>query len=94
MLIDLEGASPHEEDEWVGRRIALGETILRVTKPDARCAITTQDPDSGIRDLDTLRSIIAYRGLRDGEHADFGVLADVDRPGRIRLGDEVSVLDD
>lgn len=93
MLIDLEGAEPHEEDTWIGRRIALGDAILRVIKPDARCAITTQDPDTGTRDLDTLRTLIAYRGLRDGKHADFGVLADVVQPGRIRVGDEVAVLD-
>jgi uncharacterized protein YcbX len=92
MLIDLEGAKAHEEDTWIGGRIAIGEAILRVTKPDARCAITTQDPDTGVRDLDTLRTIIGYRGLRNGKDADFGVLADVERPGRIRVGDEVSVL--
>ncbi len=94
MLIDLEGAAPHEEDTWIGRRIALGESILRVIEPDARCAITTQDPDTGTRDLDTLRTLIAYRGLRDGKYADFGVLADVEQPGRIRLGDAVTVLDE
>jgi uncharacterized protein YcbX len=93
MLIDLEGAAPREEDSWIGRRIALGDAILRVTKPDARCAITTQDPDTGVRDLDTLRTIISYRGLREGKHADLGVLADVERPGRIRVGDEVVPLD-
>lgn len=93
MLIDLEGAEPHEEDTWIGRRIALGDAILRVTKPDARCAITTQDPDTGMRDLDTLRTLISYRGLREGKHADFGVLADVEQPGRIRVGDEVAPLD-
>jgi uncharacterized protein YcbX len=93
MLIELEGATAHEEDTWVGRRIAVGDAVLQVTKPDARCAITTQDPDTGERDLDTLRTLIAYRGLREGKHADFGVLADVARAGRVRLGDEVSVLD-
>jgi uncharacterized protein len=93
MLIDLEGAEAHEEDTWIGRRIGVGDAILRVTKPDARCAITTQDPVIGMRDLDTLRTIISYRGLREGKHADFGVLADVVQPGRIRVGDEVSVLD-
>jgi hypothetical protein len=93
MLINLEGAEAHEEDTWVGRRIGIGDAILRVTKPDARCAITTQDPDTGMRDLDTLRSIIGYRGLREGKHADFGVLADVVQPGRIRVGDEVQILD-
>jgi uncharacterized protein YcbX len=64
-----------------------------VTKPDARCAITTQDPDTGMSDLDTLRTIIGYRGLREGKHADFGVLADVVSPGRIRVGDAVTLLD-
>jgi uncharacterized protein YcbX len=93
MLINLEGAEPHEEDTWIGKRIELGDAVLRVLKPDARCAITTQDPDTGSRDLDTLRTIISYRGLREGKHADFGVLADVVQPGRIRLGDAVTVLD-
>jgi uncharacterized protein YcbX len=93
MLINLEGTEPHEEDTWIGKRIGLGDAVLRVLKPDARCAITTQDPDTGSRDLDTLRTIISYRGLREGKHADFGVLADVVQPGRIRLGDAVTVLD-
>jgi uncharacterized protein YcbX len=92
MLIDLHGAEAHEEDTWVGGRIAIGDAILRVTKPYARCAITTQHPESGTVDLDTLRTIISYRGLREGKHADFGVLADVERPGKMRLGDEVTVL--
>ena len=43
--------------------------------------------------LDTLRTLIAYRGLREGKHADFGVLADVAQPGRVRVGDRVTVLD-
>jgi uncharacterized protein YcbX len=93
MLIDLEGAEPHEEDTWIGRRIAIGDAVLQVTKPDARCAITTQDPETGTRDLDTLRTLIAYRGLREGKHADFGVLADVAQPGRIRVGDPVTLVD-
>ncbi|MBI2762409.1 MAG: MOSC domain-containing protein [Chloroflexi bacterium] len=96
MLIELDGTVPHVEDDWVGLRIAIGEAILRVTDRDGRCAITTQDPETGERDLDTLRTIIGYRGLmpdRTGApKAMFGVLADVERPGRIRLGDEVEVL--
>ena len=93
MLLDIAGAAAHEEDTWIGRRIRIGGAVLAVTLPDARCAITTQHPDSGARDLDTLRTLIAYRGLRDGKHADFGVLADVVQPGRVRLGDGVQVLE-
>ena len=93
MLIELEGAGAHEEDTWIGEEVAVGSAVLHITKPDARCAITTQDPSTGTRDLDTLRTLIAYRGLREGKHADFGVLADVAQPGRIRVGDSVTVLD-
>ena len=93
MLIEVAGAAAHEEDGWIGGRIGIGEATLEITKPDARCAITTHDPDSGLRDLDTLRGIIQYRGLRDGRKADFGVLGEVASPGRIRVGDEVVVLE-
>lgn len=93
MLMNVEDAAAHEEDTWIGKRIRVGEAVLRVTKPDARCAMTTHDPTTGEPDLDTLRTIISYRGLRDGKNADFGVLADVEQPGRVRLGDEVVPLD-
>lgn len=92
MLIELDGLAAHEEDGWIGRQVAVGSAVLRVTKRTARCAITTQDPDTGRPDLDTLRTIIGYRGLRDGKHADFGVLGEVEQPGRVRVGAAVTVL--
>ena len=95
MLIELEGAVAHEEDAWIGEEVAVGSAVVHITKPDARCAITTQDPDTGERDLDTLRTIIRYRGFRqdDSERKiDFGVLGDVHRPGRVTVGDPVMVV--
>lgn len=94
MLIEVEGAGPHEEDTWIGSQVQIGSAVLAITKPDARCAITTQSPDTGERDLDTLRTILRYRGFRAGdpEHKiDFGVLGEVAVPGRISVGDEVRV---
>ncbi len=91
MLIELAGAEPHEEDSWVGGRIGLGEAVLEVSGPVVRCAMTTHDPDTGLRDYDTLRAIKTYRGLTDGGVV-FGVKAEVATPGLIRLGDEVRVL--
>jgi uncharacterized protein YcbX len=93
MLIELAGGEAHQEDSWIGGRIELGETRLFISKQVARCAITTQDPDTGVRDSDTLRTIISYRGLRDDENVDFGVYGEVERDGRIRRGDVVRVLD-
>lgn len=92
MLIDLEHGEAHEEDRWVGGRVALGDTILRISAPVPRCAITTQHPDSGARDLDTLRAIKEYRGLTNGKDLLFGVWGEVERPGTVRVGDEVRVL--
>lgn len=90
MLVQVTGLDePHAEDRWVGRDVAIGQAVVRVTKPDARCVITTQDPDTGHRDFPTLHVINAYRGLRDGRHLDFGVYADVVRPGRVAVGDPI-----
>ncbi len=94
MLIELEGGRAHEEDTWVGCRVGLGEAILRISAPVPRCAMTTHDPETGHRDLDTLRAIKDYRGLVDGKDLMFGVWGEVERPGTIRLGDRVSVLPD
>lgn len=42
ILIDTPDAAPFAENDWIGRTIALGETlILRVIEPTPRCAIPT-----------------------------------------------------
>jgi uncharacterized protein YcbX len=92
MLFTLADCAPHEEDSWNGRSIRLGSTLLRVAGPVPRCVVTTQDPATGISDLETLRSIAAYRGRRDRRLVDFGVYADVDVPGLVRVGDAIEVV--
>jgi uncharacterized protein YcbX len=57
-----------------------------------RCAVTTQNPETGVPTLDTLRGIKSYRGLREGKKIDFGVYFDVDSPGRVAVGDAVELL--
>ena len=92
MLVQVAGAAPHQEDQWQGRHVRIGAAVVRVTRPDPRCAITTQDPDTGARDFPTLHAIKRYRGLRDGRHLDFGVYAEVVEPGVVNVGDEVTPL--
>jgi uncharacterized protein YcbX len=94
MLLEIEGCEPHEEDTWRGRRARLGEAVIEIGGPVPRCATTTRDPATGKRDLDTLREIAAYRGKRDGKKIDFGVYAQVVRPGRVRVGDPVELEPD
>ncbi|HYY32815.1 MAG TPA: MOSC domain-containing protein [Gaiellaceae bacterium] len=87
MLFELSGCEPHEEDAWAGRRFRIGDAVVELGGPVPRCAVTTRDPDTGTRDLDTLALIRGYRGVRDGEAIDFGAYARVERPGRVRVGD-------
>lgn len=92
MLLGIGGCEPHEEDAWIGRRVRVGDAVVRVLDTVARCAITTQHPETGARDLDTLRLIAAYRGRGPEGEICFGVWGEVAEPGRVRLGDPVAPL--
>jgi uncharacterized protein len=87
MLVEIEGCSPHEEDTWAGKRFRVGGALLELGGPVPRCATTTRDPATGVRDFDALRAIAAYRGRRNGKEIDFGVYASVLEPGVVRVGD-------
>jgi len=88
MLFELDGCDAHEEDTWEGRTFAVGSALVRVGGQVDRCAVTTRDPDTGERDLDTLRLLKGYRGQRESDGAVlFGVYASVERPGVVRVGD-------
>ena len=90
MQVVLAGTRPHEEDEWAGRRVRVGEVLLAVAGDVGRCVITGHDPDTGRTDADTLKEIAAYRGSTAGRIS-FGRYADVVEPGRIAVGDRVAL---
>ncbi len=87
----LAGCRPHQEDEWLSGLIQVGSQLqLQPIMPDPRCAIVTQNPQTGERDADTLRLIMNYRP--SPRNAYFGVYAIVARPGAVSVGDEVQVI--
>lgn len=90
MLFQLAACRPHEEDDWLGRDVRIGESVVRLRATVGRCAITTQNPDSGEPDLDTLHVLQRYRGLNDKRELDFGVYGEVVQAGRVRVGDPVA----
>ena len=54
--------------------------------------MTTLDPDSGLRDLDTLDSLASYRrGAATTEPLACGVYGSVLEPGTVRVGDPVEL---
>jgi len=93
MLFELAGCRAHEEDEWQGLHVRIGGAVVRVGDEVTRCAVTTRDPDTATRDLDTLRVLADYRGRRESDGMVlFGVYAYVEQPGRVRVGDPVELL--
>jgi uncharacterized protein len=97
MLFELEGCEPHEEDGWVKRHLRIGDAVVKIRGDVGRCAITTQNPETGEPDFDTLRTISEYRPFTENEagkrHVPFGVYGQVTEPGRVAIGNPVAVVE-
>jgi uncharacterized protein YcbX len=78
----LDGLAPWEEFGWVGREIAVGGARLRVVERVVRCNLTRTNPETGIRDADTLGALETHYG-----HKDFGVYCEVIAGGTVTEGD-------
>ncbi|HZT17548.1 MAG TPA: MOSC N-terminal beta barrel domain-containing protein [Gaiellaceae bacterium] len=93
MHFGIDGIPAHAEDGWLGRRVRVGGAVVVPAGNVGRCAVTTQNPETGRPDLDTLKALGRYRGqLPATEPLPFGVYARVDEPGVVRLGDPVEPL--
>jgi uncharacterized protein YcbX len=91
MLFGVDGIGAHTEEGWLGGRVRIGEAVAQLHGNVGRCAVTTQHPDTGIPDLDTLKTIGAYRSdVPTSEPLPFGVWGEVVEPGTVRLGDPVA----
>jgi uncharacterized protein YcbX len=84
------GAPAWAEDEWVGRRIVVGDVTFRVPKPCDRCVFTTIDPETGEKGRQPLRVLGQHRKFPGGLM--FGVNLIPDGRGKIALGDEITVV--
>lgn len=82
VLLDAPGAE-RVEDGWVGGRFELGEIVIDVVKRTERCVMVTNAQSELEKDPDVLRAVTE---LND---ACLGVLATVEQPGVIRVGDRL-----
>jgi uncharacterized protein len=94
MLFEIDGVSPHEEDEWLGSQVRIGDATILLNGDVGRCVVTSHDPDTGVTTLDTLGTLAAYRREGRNEPLPFGVYGSVVVPGRVRVGDAVQPLQD
>ena len=91
MLVEIDGVEPFAEDRLSGRRVSIGEAIVRVGRSIPRCAMTTLNPVDGRQDFPTLDVLARTRKV--GRDLLLGVYADVERPGVVRVGDDVTRLE-
>ncbi len=60
----IENSAPFAEDNW--KKLQIGDTIFRATKPCERCSITTVDQTKGIfTGKEPLKTLAAYRLAKD-----------------------------
>ncbi len=91
MMFEIDGVPAHAEDEWIGSSVQLGDAEIVLNGDVGRCLVTSQDPDRGVTDLDTLGTLALYRREGVNEPLPFGVYGAVAAPGRVRVGDTVRV---
>lgn len=84
----VDGLPAWAEFDWVGCRLTAGDVGLRIHARIPRCAATGVDPDTGTRDLNVLKALKTHFG-----HVDMGVYAEVERGGRLAVGDRLAPPD-
>ncbi len=78
------------EQDWVGKRLRIGQIELEVVKPEVRCLATHANPRTGVRDLPVMQTLVSAFGQAQPT---FAVALMTRGPGgEIRVGDEVSVI--
>ncbi len=82
----VEGLEPWAEWDWIGRTLPIGGAEFRVAKRLQRCMATTANPETGLRDADTLGALAQFG------HQDFTVALHVTKPGRVARHSEVVIL--
>ena len=90
------GAPAWVEDEWLGRRLRIGEVTFRVANPCKRCRVTTIDQETGEAGRQPLHVLGKHRTA--GKGLLFAVHLIPDLPaggtGTVRTNDVVSLLEE
>ena len=85
LLVEPASDDPYPEDAWVGSVLRIGGLAMRVDQRDPRCVMITIDPETTARTPAILRAVAAER------EGCLGVYGSVVAPGRVALGDPVTL---
>jgi uncharacterized protein YcbX len=82
------GGEAFQEDRW--DRVRIGECIFKVTKPCARCVLTTVDQATAIKGKEPLKTLASYR-TKDNKVL-FGQNMIALTTGKIKVGDDIQEI--
>jgi uncharacterized protein YcbX len=85
--IVIEGVPAWQEQAWAGRRVRVGTVEFQTVVPKVRCLATHANPQSGLRDLQVMQTLV--RAFAQQEPT-FGVGMLSAAGGEIRVGDVLS----
>jgi uncharacterized protein YcbX len=83
----VDSTAPFPEQEWRGRRLRIGDAIVRLTVECPRCVMVTHGFEDLPKDPKVMRALVRESG------GNLGVYASVEAPGRLELGDPIVMLD-
>jgi uncharacterized protein len=56
------GGKAFEEDDW--DKVKIGDAVFKITKPCARCVMTTVDQTTGKKNKEPLKTLSTYRNVK------------------------------
>jgi uncharacterized protein YcbX len=84
LFIEPESGNAFEEEQWPRGLLQIGDEVLvGVVQRDTRCMMININPDNGASDPRVLKTVAK------SHQAQAGLYANVVRPGRVRVGDEI-----
>lgn len=87
ILIDDIEAEGFPENDWVGKRVRVGDVVFSIAMECPRCLMTTHANAGLAQDPRIMRALVKENG------GNLGVYASVEAPGTIRQGDAVELID-
>ncbi len=88
--ITIEGVAAWEEQDWMGRRLRIGDVEFEVARRKVRCLATHANPATGLRDIRVMPILMKAFSQKEPTFA-IGMVTR-GQGGAIRLGDKVILV--
>jgi uncharacterized protein YcbX len=86
LLLESEEREGFPESTWVGKRVRVGDAVLRIAMECPRCVMTTHAVADLTRDPGVMRALVKENA------GNIGVYAAVETPGTVREGEAVELI--